>query len=127
MPAWIALRPIDPAVQPYMTPQSPAEHAAAFGHQLLRAAFKVCTVRQPSTPRVTPNQPTHLPHTCQLILVVASQAHESVRSEILEHILSRILTKASTAHLFVGLLHWLVRDCPQPILDHVAQVQPASL
>jgi len=45
-----------------------------------------------------------------------------VRGDILDHICSRVITKAATAPHFVGVLHAIVRECPQPMLEHLAKV-----
>lgn len=107
-----------------MVPQTPQERAAAFGLKMLRAAFKVC-----SAPAARGANTTPAAHACSVAAqraALCAQAHESVRAEILEHVLSRVLTKAAASHHFVGLLHWLVRDCPQAVLEHSSTVRTSA-
>ncbi|KAF9167109.1 hypothetical protein DFQ26_005850 [Actinomortierella ambigua] len=71
-----------------------------------------------------PSTPNEL--ACELgamILVQLFKDQEAVRTEILDHIMSRVVTKSASASCFLRLLEMVVADCSSILLDHLQRVK----
>ncbi|KAL1915527.1 uncharacterized protein VTP21DRAFT_6651 [Calcarisporiella thermophila] len=72
-------------------------------------------------PPVTPNE-----HTCVIgvrILLETFKLHSSVRMEVLDQCIARIMTKSNSAYYFVELLSSLTKDCPQLLLEYLPRIR----
>ncbi|KAF9971150.1 hypothetical protein BGZ73_005945 [Actinomortierella ambigua] len=58
-----------------------------------------------------------------LILLQLFKEQEAVRTEILDHIMSRVVTKSASASCFLRLLELVVADCSSILLDHLQRVK----
>ncbi|KAG0230580.1 hypothetical protein BGW42_000884 [Actinomortierella wolfii] len=74
--------------------------------------------------KTAPTAPNEL--ACELgamILVEVFKDQEVVRTEILDHIMSRVVTKSASASCFLRLLEMIVTDCSSILLDHLQRIK----
>ncbi|RMX44061.1 hypothetical protein pdam_00015042, partial [Pocillopora damicornis] len=91
---------------------------------MLMDAFGPKTFDSTSSPILSPTQ-----HSCKLgssVLLDTFKAHEMVRSEILQQILNRVITRATTpVHHYIELLASTVSSAPHVLLELLPRVKEA--
>jgi Fanconi anemia group I protein len=89
-----------------------------LGVLLIDASVSASPFKKSSTKSAANLSPTE--ETCRLAIEILQKTfklHDIVRHEIMNHILSRIVTRASSVMHFLDLLDLLVKECPQILME----------
>ncbi|KAG0023662.1 hypothetical protein BGZ81_008041 [Podila clonocystis] len=65
-------------------------------------------------------------YACELgaaILAETFKTQESVRTEILDHIMSRVVTKSASTMYFLGLLETIVKESSEALIEHLPRIK----
>ncbi|KAG0326016.1 hypothetical protein BG000_001552 [Podila horticola] len=77
-----------------------------------------------NVPKRTKLKPTD--YACELgaaILAETFKTQESVRTEILDHIMSRVVTKSASTMYFLNLLETIVKESSEALIEHLPRVK----
>lgn len=89
-----------------------------LGVLLIDASVSASPFKKPSVKTSSNLSPTE--ETCKLAIEILQKTfklHDIVRQEIMTHILSRVVTRASSVMYFLDLLGLLVKECPQILME----------
>ncbi|KAJ2963285.1 hypothetical protein NQZ79_g1636 [Umbelopsis isabellina] len=89
-----------------------------LGVLLIDTSVSSSPFKKPSGKSGTNLSPTE--ETCKLAIEILQKTfklHDIVRQEIMTHILSRVVTRASSVMYFLDLLGLLVKECPQILME----------